>query len=223
MRDIRVGVIDDHPLFREGVIHTLQSDPDFEVVGSGESAQDAIWLAREFAPDVIVLDMNMPGGGMEAVEAITTAQPGIATLILTVVADGERVRTAIQKGAKGYILKGVGGSELVRVVRAVARGESYVSPTLAAELFASTDKPAALQTREPNPFSELTPREEQILSQIGFGLSNKEIASKLYISEKTVKHYVTGVLSKLRVRNRVEAALAIAHRGMARQTLEPQS
>jgi two-component system, NarL family, nitrate/nitrite response regulator NarL len=223
MSEIRVGVIDDHPLFREGVIHTLQSEPEIEVVGSGESAQDAIRLAREFAPDVIVLDLNMPGGGLDAVEAITAVQPKIATLILTVVADGEWVRTAIQKGAKGYILKGVGGSELIRVVRAVARGESYVSPTLAADLLAGTDKRTTVPTGEPYPFSQLTPREEQILLQIGHGLSNKEIASKLYISEKTVKHYVTGVLLKLRVRNRVEAALAISHRGMAPRFLEPQS
>ena len=114
--------------------------------------------------------------------------------MLTVVADGERVRTAIQKGAKGYILKGVGGRELVDVVRALAQGQSYVRLALRRSSWRRTaSRPE--ENGRPNPFSELTLREEQILCEIGNGLSNKEIAGKLYISEKTVKHYVTGVLS----------------------------
>src|SRR4051812_35818821 len=103
MTAIRVVVVDDHPLFRDGVIYTLQSEPEFEVIGSGQSAQDAIHLARDLRPDVVVLDMNMPGDGITAVEAIARSEPHVATVVLTVVADGEQVRAAVQKGAKGYI------------------------------------------------------------------------------------------------------------------------
>jgi two-component system, NarL family, nitrate/nitrite response regulator NarL len=219
MTAIRVVVVDDHPLFRDGVIYTLRAETGIDVVGSGGSAQDAIRLAGDLQPDVMVLDMNMPGDGIAAVGAIAASFPHVAALMLTVVADGERVRTAIQKGAKGYILKGVGGRELVDVVRALAQGQSYVSPGLAAELLSGKPAGRPEENGRPNPFLELTLREEQILCEIGNGLSNKEIAGKLYISEKTVKHYVTGVLLKLRVRNRVEAALMISHHSFGSRSI----
>src|SRR4051812_3723326 len=139
MTAIRVVVVDDHPLFRDGVIYTLQAEAGIQVVGSGGAAQDAIRLAHDLQPNVLVLDMNMPGDGIAAVGSIAASYPHVASLMLTVVADGERVRTAIQKGAKGYILKGVGGRELVDVVRAVAEGQSYVSPSLAADLLSATN------------------------------------------------------------------------------------
>jgi two-component system, NarL family, nitrate/nitrite response regulator NarL len=205
---IRIAVIDDHPLLREGVMHTFKREADMDVVGSGSSAQDAINLAMEFSPDVIVLDMNMPGDGITAVEAIAAVRPGTRTLMLTVVADEQKVCEAMQKGASGYILKGVGGAELVHTVRCVYNGESYVSPSLAAKLLSGARPELAKAIKvERNRFSDLTGREEQILTHVARGLSNKEIGNTLGLSEKTIKHYLTNVLQKLHVRNRVEAAL----------------
>jgi DNA-binding NarL/FixJ family response regulator len=204
---IRVGVVDDHPIFREGVIQTLHAQPDIEVVASGASAEDAIRMSREMELDVIVLDMNMPGDGIVAVEAIAAGPNPVSTLILTVVSDEERACDAIQKGAKGYVLKGIGGSELVRAVHAVHQGECYIAPTLASHLVNHLGRAALAKTPKPGIASGLSSREEEILSFIAQGLSNKEIGIKLCLSDKTVKHYVTGLLHKLNARNRVEAAI----------------
>jgi DNA-binding NarL/FixJ family response regulator len=223
LSQIHVAVIDDHPLFREGVIHILEREPDIKVIGAGESAQDAIRIAQHLGPAVMVLDIDMPGDGIAAVEMIASSQPNIQTLMLTVVADVDRVRSAIAKGARGYILKGIGGSELVRAVRTLAAGQSYVSPSLAAEILGPRERTDLKPAGAYDPFASLTSREEQILSQIGRGLSNKEIAGKLYLSEKTVKHYVTAVLTKLRVRNRVEAALIFSNRSSGGQALEDRT
>jgi DNA-binding NarL/FixJ family response regulator len=211
---IRIGVVDDHPIFREGVILTLQGQPDMEVVASGASADDAIRISREMKPDLIVLDMNMPGDGITAVEAISQGQNSVSTLMLTVEADEEKACEAIQKGAKGYVLKGIGGAELVRAVRAVHQGECYVMPTLAAHLLGHLGRTAAAKTAKPEILSGMSQREEEILAFIAQGLSNKAIANELCLSDKTIKHYVSGLLQKLQVRSRVEAAI-IATRLMA--------
>jgi DNA-binding NarL/FixJ family response regulator len=215
---IRIAVVDDHPLLREGVMHTFRRETDMEVVASGASAQDAIDIAREHAPDVMVLDMNMPGDGIAAVEAIASIRPTTRTLMLTVVADEQKVCEAMQKGARGYILKGVGGAELVHTVRCVHNGEPYVSPSLAAKLLSGTrPQPGQPIKVEPSRFSDLTGREDQILTYVARGLSNKEIGNSLGLSEKTIKHYLTNILQKLHVRNRVEAALlATNHRPLGR-------
>jgi two-component system, NarL family, nitrate/nitrite response regulator NarL len=211
MNTIRVAIVDDHPIFRDGVIHALRAAPDINVVGVGGSAADAIAIGRELKPDVLVLDMDMPGGGTAAVDALASEVPAVRVLMLTVVANEERVCEAIQKGARGYLLKGVGGAELVHAVRLVHAGECYVTPTLATHLMAHLGK-ASNGTNLSDRLAVLSVREGEVVSLIAQGCSNKEIAIKLELSEKTVKHYVTSLLQKLGVRNRVAAAL-IAVRG----------
>jgi two-component system, NarL family, nitrate/nitrite response regulator NarL len=193
---VRFAVVDDHPMFRAGVIHTLVQ-AGMESAAEGEAPADAIRIARETAPDVLLIDVNMG----------TSSIPAVRTMMLTVVSDEEHVVAALRAGATGYILKGVAGQELVESVRRVSRGEAYVYPALAAALIGHV---AAKKAQDP--FAMLTVREEQILGYLAKGLSNKEIGSRLDISDKTVKHYLTSVLQKLQVRNRVEAALLAATR-----------
>jgi len=216
---IRVGVVDDHPLYRDGVVYTLAAQPDIQVVGQGSSAEDAIRIAAEGEPDVIVLDVSMPGGGMNAIEAITLQCPKVKTLMLTVVADEEQVCTALKRGARGYLLKGASGPELVQTVRMLSQGECYVSPSLAAKLLMRSSIGGASTGSHSDRFAELTPREEQILSILVEGRSNKEIGNKLDLSEKTIKHHLTNILQKLQVRNRVEAALLASGRMSQRSAI----
>jgi two-component system nitrate/nitrite response regulator NarL len=201
---IRIAVIDDHPMLRAGVTQTLKAEPDFEVVGEGGSASDAIRIARDELPDIMLLDVSLPGGGIEAAQAIASACPVVKVVMLTVLQNEESVSAALQAGARGYILKGISGPDFVRTVRDIDRGEDYVSPGLAARLLAAAK---AKNPHMPNPLSALTAREEQILSLVAEGLSNKEVGAQLKLSEKTVKYYMTNILQKLQVRNRVEAAL----------------
>ena len=207
----RVIVVDDHPLFLNGVIQILEAEDDICVVGKGSSASDALSLAVEYLPDVILLDVSMPGGGIEAAKSIALACPIISIGMLTVSESDEDVVQSLQAGAPGYILKGIGGGELVDVVRSLYAGDLYVSPGLAAQLLCESKNSAQSKHSENLRSADtLTPREEQILEGIALGLSNREIGDKLNISEKTVKNYVTNILQKLQVRNRVEAAM-LAH------------
>ena len=204
----RVIVVDDHPLFLEGVIQTLEAEADISVVGKGSNATDALSLAVDNLPDVILLDVSMPGGGITAAKSIALACPVVRIGMLTVSESDDDVIQSLQAGAHGYILKGIGGGALVDVVRGLHAGDLYVSPSLAAQLL--TDSKNAVQSilsESNNTSNELTPREEQILEGISQGLSNREIGETLNLAEKTVKNYVTNVLQKLHVRNRVEAAM----------------
>jgi DNA-binding NarL/FixJ family response regulator len=204
---IQVAVVDDHPLFREGVANTLSGSPDIEVVGQGSSAEDAVHLARDLLPDVLLMDISMEGGGINAVRAITESYPVIKIIMLTVSESEEDVLRSLKAGARGYILKGVAARELVKIVRAVHAGEAYVTPALAASLLIDLREDRQSLGPSPGPLDELTEREHQILELLSKGSSNKEIARELALSEKTVKHYMTNILQKLQVRNRVEAAL----------------
>jgi DNA-binding NarL/FixJ family response regulator len=206
---IRIALIDDHPLFRDGVVSTLDREGDIEVVGQGETAGDAIKLAQDLLPDIMLVDISMPGGGIKAVREIASDCPVVKLVMLTVSEDEDDVVNALQAGARGYILKGVSGPELIRIVRSVAEGESYLTPSLAVKVLTDLrqDRPAV--GGEKNPLTDLTAREEQILELVAQALSNKEIGQKLDLSERTVKHYMTNILQKLHVRNRVEAALLV--------------
>jgi DNA-binding NarL/FixJ family response regulator len=209
---IRVAVVDDHPLYRDGVVFALESEPDIEVVGQGETAPEALQIAHEHTPDVILLDMNMPGGGINAVAKIAQSYPSTKALMLTVVDDEDEVRSALRKGARGYLLKGTGSSELVNAIRLVAKGQNYVSPGFAAQLIMSRGSEESTPSETRKRFPELSDREEQILMLILQGLSNKLIGGELGLTEKTVKGYLTSVMDKLQVRNRVEAAMIAAER-----------
>jgi len=204
---IQIVVADDHPLLREGVAHTLDSQPDMEVVGQGASADEAVHLAQELLPDLILLDINMPGSGLEAARAISATCPVTRIVMLTVSEEEEDLLAALKAGAQGYILKGVPARELVRILHAVCDGESYVTPALAASMLREMTGSAPGARPAADPWNELTERERQILEEVANGLSNKEIGHQLMLSEKTVKHYMTNILQKLQVRNRVEAAL----------------
>jgi DNA-binding NarL/FixJ family response regulator len=205
---MRIVIVDDHAMFRDGLAAILGAEPDIEVVGQGGSAAEAVALAKDLLPDVILLDIDMPGGGLEAARQIAIDCPVTRTVMLTASEEDDHLIKALKIGTRAYILKGVAARELLRILRTVAAGESYVPPALAASLLLELHEPGARsQKAESNPINELTPREREILEGLASGLSNKEIGQKLFLSEKTVKHYVTNILQKLQVRNRVEAAL----------------
>jgi DNA-binding NarL/FixJ family response regulator len=205
---LRVVIVDDHALFRDGLASILAAEADIEVVGQGGTAQDAVHLARELLPEIILLDIDMPGGGLEAARIIATDCPVTKIVILTASEEDDHLISALKIGARAFILKGVAARELLRILRAVAHGESYVPPALAASLLLEMHEPSTLSRKQSeSPMDDLTGREREILESLAGGLSNKEIGEKLFLSEKTVKHYMTNILQKLQVRNRVEAAL----------------
>ena len=205
IKPIRVVVVDDHPMFRGGVVQILSSCDKFDVVGQGGSAKEAIQLAKEFEPNLMLLDISMPGSGLEAAALIAKVCPDVQIIMLTASESEENVTAALESGAKGYILKGTSGPELIMIAQSVCNGESYVTPTLAAKLL--TQIRYKKQKQEDDGLSELTTREEEVLDHVSRGLTNKEIARELQLSEKTVKHYMTIIMQKLQVRNRVEAVL----------------
>lgn len=209
---VRIIVADDHPLFRGGVVRTLTegAGPEgagFEVLGEAGTADEAVALVEQHMPDLALLDISMPGGGIAAAREIGRRFPAVRIVMLTVSEADDDVLAALKAGARGYVPKGVGAAELRSVLRSVASGASWVPPTLAARLLAT------LQAPGPGP-AELSRREEDILRLVACGLSNKEVARRLDLQEKTVKHYMTNILQKLQVRNRVEAALVARERGL---------
>jgi DNA-binding NarL/FixJ family response regulator len=210
---IRVLVVDDHPLFRQGVVHTLLATAGITVVGEAASGMDALAMARELLPDIVLLDISMPGwDGLTTAEKITTACPATKIVMLTVSDEHDKLLAAFKAGARAYVLKGISAHELADVVRFTAAGDVYVSPSLAAEMLVS------LTTRRAqDPLQELTEREQEILRLIGTGLTNREIGETIFLSEKTIKHYVTNILQKLQVRSRVEAALLASRHARSAQ------
>lgn len=202
---ISIAVVDDHPLFREGVARSLSEHREFIVVGQGGSKDDAVRLVNDHRPDVLLLDISMPGRGLDAIAPILACSPGQKIVMLTVSESSDDLLEALSRGAKGYALKGVGSKGLADIVRLVAAGESYVHPGLSARMLTkslpgSGDRRAGLD--------QLTNRERDVLELVAEGMSNKVIALKLDLMEKTVKHHMTQILSKLKISNRTEAALA---------------
>jgi len=204
---VTLVVADDHQLYREGVVRTLTEQPDLDVVGEGASGDEAVSLVAAHMPDLVLLDISMPGGGLSAARRIAEAFPAVKIVMLTVSEQDDDVHEALKMGALGYVLKGIGGAELVRVVRDVATGSSYVSPALAARLLKEVGESGGKVTHPSGRLAALTDREREILEQVADGMSNKEVARALDLQEKTVKHYMTNILKKLQVRNRVEAAI----------------
>ena len=205
---IRAVVVDDHPLFREGVTRSLEESGQFMISAQGGSADDAVRLVTEFNPDIVLLDLSMPGGGIQAAAQIAQRAPDVKVIVLNVSEANDDIMAALKAGAKGYVLKGVGSAALVEIMQGIANGESYVSPSLAARLLTEMRlrPPPALAD---DPLSTLTEREEQILRLVAQGMSNKEVGRKLELQEKTIKHHMTRILEKLHVRNRTEAAMLL--------------
>ncbi len=215
MKDkISVVVVDDHPLFREGVVNTIEAEPDMEITGQGATAKEALHLAKDMLPDIVLLDIAMPGGGLNAVQAISASCPVTKIVMLTVSEEEDDVVRALRAGARAYILKGVSARELVRILRSVNSGEVYVTPALAANILLEMTGDLSKIKPERGPLDELTERETEVLELLAEGCSNREIGKRLYISEKTVKHYMTNILQKLHVHNRVEAALMAQRAGV---------
>jgi two-component system, NarL family, nitrate/nitrite response regulator NarL len=217
MDKIHLVIIDDHPLFREGVVAILRTEPDMEIVGQGDTAEDAIRLSRDLLPDVLILDINIPGGGLSAAQSIASAYPVIKIVMLTGSPDEDNVVTALRAGAQAYVLKGVSARELVNILHTVQAGEGYVTPTLAANLLMALT-PTTSERTKADTLNELTEREREILELIATGKSNKEIGLQLHLTEKTIKHYVTNILQKLQVQSRVQAALLAQQRMSLKDT-----
>jgi DNA-binding NarL/FixJ family response regulator len=203
---VRVVVADDHPLLRDGVARTLEESGLFAIVGQCGSADEAIRLAQSLRPDILLLDISMPGSGLAAARRVGETAPDVKIVMLTVSEAGDDIMAALRSGAKGYVLKGVGSATLVEILTSIAKGESYVSPSLAARLL--TEMRIGGRNTQ-NPLADLTRREEEILRLVAEGLSNKEVGLKLDLQEKTVKHHMTRILNKLQVRNRTEAAVLL--------------
>lgn len=205
---VRILIADDHPIYRDGVARTLEAAGGLSVVGQASSGDDAVRQAETLKPDLILLDLSMPGDGGLAVLPRLLAVPGAPRVaVLTASEDEGDLMAALKAGASGYVLKGVGAADLVAIVRDLADGLTYVAPGLARRILLAMKGRGAAEEKPANPLDDLTKREEDILRRVAQGLSNKEIGRDLDLQEKTVKHYMTSILQKLHLRNRVEAAM----------------
>ena len=213
METVRILIADDHPLFRKGLRTLLVSEPDFEVIGEATTGDEAIAMADTSHPDVILLDLKMPGKtGFEAARAISASSPHIHILVVTLFQDDDSIFAALRAGARGYVLKDTSEEDMLRAIQAVASGEAIFSPGVASRIigfFASS--------REELPqdiFADLTSREREILELIARGEANTSIAERLSISLKTVRNHVSNIYSKLQVVDRAQAVIRARDAGM---------
>jgi DNA-binding NarL/FixJ family response regulator len=207
---LRVIVTDDHPVFREGLVTILGDIDGIEVVAEAANGDEAVAAAAEHAPDVVLMDLRMPGtSGIEATARITAAHPDVAVLVLTMSEDDESVYAALRAGARGYLLKEAGKEDIARGMRAVARGEAVFGPRVSEKVLQYFASARLAATAGAVPFPQLTDREREILDHVARGATNMVIARKLFLSEKTVRNHVSSVLGKLGAHNRA-AAVAMA-------------
>ena len=202
---ISIAVIDDHPILRHGLAAVLRNEPRFRLVGEGGNAAEALQIAQLHRPDIMILDLNIPGSGMEALKQIAVEFPEVRCIILTVCDSADTAIAALNAGAQGYVLKGVSGAALKAAIWTVFNNESFVSPEFATKLL------NAAQHKKPDTTiddTRLSFREGQILREVEAGLSNRMVAEKLRLSEKTVKYYMSSIMQKYGVNNRVSAVIA---------------
>jgi len=210
-RTIRILIADDHSVVRAGLRALLERQGHFRVVAEANTGEEAIQKAQETQPDIAVLDIRMPGiSGKIGSRKIVEAVPGCRVIMLTSYAEDELLMAAIQAGASGYVLKRIGDNELVQAVERVSRGEGMLDPAMTATVFAEVRK--ANQAQHASAFQDLTPQEMAVLARVADGMTNRQIAVKLYLGEGTVRNYVSSILSKIGASNRAEAAAyAVKH------------
>lgn len=208
---IRIMLVDDHEVVRLGMKSLLERHPTFDVVAEASAAEEAVQKAIAHEPDIVLMDIRLSGSsGIEACQKITEQLDDTKVVMLTSYADDELLFSAIRAGAVGYVLKQIGSGELIESIEAAARGEATLDPSLTQRVFNEVRR--AIQNEEQAAFGELTPQEMQVLALIAEGKTNREIASALFLSEGTVRNYVSSILSKLGVSNRAEAAAyAVQH------------
>jgi two-component system response regulator DevR len=202
---LRILLVDDHEVVRVGVRALIERQPGMEVVGEAATVREAVNKAQELMPDVVVLDIRLPGGsGLDACRQIKAHRPSTRIIILTSFPDDEVLFDAISAGADGYVLKQIGSDDLIRALERVGRGESLLDPALTNRVFAKM-RDVRLRERA-HAFADLNAQEMQILAAIAEGLTNREIGADLHLSEKTIRNYVSNILSKLEVTSRAQAA-----------------
>jgi DNA-binding NarL/FixJ family response regulator len=215
-RTIRVLLADDHAVFREGLRAVLGSEPDMEIVGEGATGKEVVERAVELGSDVILMDIQMPGiNGIEATRRIRSARPDVGVVVLTMFEDDDSVFSAMRAGARGHVLKGADPSEILKVVRAVAGGESHFGPEIARRLVDFFSTPQVASPEEDLP--ELTTRERDILDLIAQGHSNAKIAARLFVSPNTVRNHITHIFAKLQVADRAQAIIRAREAGLGRE------
>lgn len=204
---IRVLVVDDHPVVREGLVAVLEDHPDLQVIGAVGSAEEALTLAAQARPDVVLLDLELPGmNGVDAIPRLVASAPDARVIILTAYDTDERVLGAINAGAQGYLLKGAAADEIIRAIREVHAGGSHLAARVAAKVLA--------RVRKPRRSILLSARERTVLRLVADGLSSKQIARQLSITERTVKFHIASILSKLGADNRAHAVAEATRRGL---------
>ena len=214
MEQIHVLIADDHPLFRDGLRTLLQSGSDAEVVGEAATGDETIARAATLQPDVILMDINMPGtNGIEATRRILHTSPHICILIVTMYEDDDSVFAAMRAGARGYLLKGADQDETLRAIQAVSRGEAIFSPAIATRLIRYFT-PTKVLTIPAQAFPELTDREREVLTLLAQGHNNAEIAQRLVLSLKTVRNHLSNVFNKLQVADRAQAIIRAREAGL---------
>lgn len=209
---IKIIVADDHPIVREGLVTILGTQSDFEVVAEADNGDDLIIKARQYEPDVILTDLEMPKkDGVEAIKAIREYLPDVSFIVFTAFDTDERIVSAVQAGAKGYLLKGSPRDEVFKAIRVVSRGGSLLEPTVASKLLQHM---SGGNSANDELVESLTAREMEVLELLGTGKTNKEIGADLFITERTVKFYVSAILGKLNASNRTEAVTIAVQRGI---------
>jgi DNA-binding NarL/FixJ family response regulator len=218
---VRILIADDHRIFRDGLRRLLEVEPDFEVVGEASDGRDAVTLVREIDPDILLLDLSMPGvDGLEALRGIAERPGATRTLLLTAAIEKPELVTALQLGARGLVLKDSATSVLLTGIRAVMNGEYWVGRESVATLMDALRPLVAVQPSKPRHAFGLTDREQEIVAAVVAALGNKEIATRLSITEKTVKHHLTNIFDKLGVSTRLELALFAIHHDLQLPDLE---
>jgi two-component system response regulator DevR len=207
----RVLLVDDHEVVRLGLKALLERHPQFDVIGEASTAREALEMVGNYHPDVVVMDIRLPGtSGIEACEEITNRYPETRVIMLTSYAEDEMLFSAIRAGASGYMLKQIGGDDLVRALEAVGRGEALLDPAVTQRVFQEVRR--AVKEEEASAFAHLSQQEKHVLLLVSEGKTNREIAKALFLGEGTVRNYVSSILSKLGVNNRAEAAAyAVEH------------